>query len=373
MGKWFIGFLFLLLACNSEKQNTHSEENFIVKKNECARHFVIKSNGSKFVMNVLNPWQLSRNINYTYNFCNGDSNESKIIHVPVKRVICFSTSHIGFISLLNEQNSLVGFSGIDYINDSIVRQMINENKIVDVGYEESLNYELILSLKPDIILVYGVESEKVSYLTKLEELGLPVVFVAEYLEDSPLAKAEWIRFFGVLFDKEEFSDSLYGIIVSEYNNVKEIASSYQQRPTVFSGLPWKDSWFVSGGNSYLAQFIRDAGGDYVWKDDTSHESYPLNLERVYQKAATADIWINSGSAKTMNEIKFADERLTLFKAFSAKKIYNNNKRSENSEGNDYWESGVVKPQVILKDLVEIFHPGSFVNYTPYFYKHLESR
>jgi len=250
-------------------------------------------------------------------------------------------------------------------------QMISDKNITDVGYEESLNYEMILSLKPDIILVYGVESEKVSYLTKLEELGLPVVFVAEYLEDTPLAKAEWIRFFGVLYDKEKVADSLYNEIVTEYNNVKSFASSFQQKPTVFSGLPWKDSWFVSGGKSYIAQFINDAGGSYVWNDDTSHESFPLNLERVYHKAANADFWINSGIAKSLNEIKYVDERLTLFKAFSGKKVYNNNRRSVNSDGNDYWESGVVKPQVILKDLVEIFHPGSYPDYIPFFYKQLE--
>ncbi len=373
MGKWFFGFLFIFFACGSEKNKVDKDDDFIVKVNSNARHFIIKSSQDGYSVNVLNPWQSSANVMYCYRFSKGNEEEKNIIRIPVKRVICFSTSHIGFISILNEQKSLVGFSGINYISDSVTRQLINEKKIVDVGYEESLNYELILSLKPDIVLVYGVESEKVGYLTKLEELGLPVVFVAEYLEDTPLAKAEWIRFFGVLYNQESYTDSLYAEIINDYNNIKSLASSFKEKPTVFSGLPWKDSWFISGGKSYVAQFINDAGGCYVWNDDTSHESFPLNLERVYHKAAKADYWINSGNANNLNDIKYVDERLTLFKAYSGKQVYNNNRRSANSDGNDYWESGVVKPQVILKDLVEIFHPGTFNNYTPYFYKHLESK
>lgn len=372
MGKWFLVFLLIASACNPEKHNVDNEQDYVQINNIYARHLIIKYSRNGYLVNVLNPWQSSENVKYLYYFNRIENRDRKIIRIPVKRVICFSTSHIGFISILNEQNTVVGFSGINYISDSLTRHLIDENKIVDVGYEESLNYELILSLKPDIILVYGVESGKVGYLTKLEELGLPVVFVAEYLEDTPLAKAEWIKFFGVLYNKENYCDSLYTEIVKEYNNVKSIASSYNNKPTVFTGLPWKDSWFISGGKSYVAHFINDAGGKYVWEKDTSHESFPLNLERVYHMAANADYWINSGNANTMNDIKHIDERLTLFKAFSGKNIFNNNRRSLNSDGNDYWESGVVKPQVILKDLVEIFHPGTFQNYTTYFYKHLES-
>jgi len=274
------------------------------------------------------------------------------------------------LSILKEQESIVGISGIRYVSDSTTQQMIKSNKIVDVGYEESLNYELILSLKPDIILAYGVESEKIGYITKLKDLGLPVVFVAEYLEDSPLAKAEWIKLFGVLYNKESYSDSVFSTIKDEYNNLKQKALKYKTKPKVFAGLPWKESWFISGGKSNLAQLINDAGGSYIWKDDTTHESFPLSLEAVFQKASQADYWINTGTANSLSEIPNSDERLTLFKPFIKKNIFNNNQRVCLNGGNDYWESGIVKPQFILKDLLEIFHPDAFPNHTLYFYKKL---
>lgn len=370
MYKCFIGCLIILYSCNSNSIEKQAENSFVAEELSYAKRFLIGSMDKEYSIDVLNPWQSSKNIKYNYLFgTNGKENRS--INIPVKRIICFSTSHIGFISMLREQNSIIGFSGIKYITDSISNKLVFEQRIVDVGYEESLNYELILSLKPDLILVYGVENEKVGYLTKLEELGLPVVFVAEYLEDTPLAKAEWIKFFGILYDKKGLADSIFISTEKEYNNIKMLAASYNNKPTVFSGLPWKDSWFVSGGQSYLSNFIRDAGGSYIWNEDSSHESFPLNLERVFERAADADIWINSGTANSLNEIKELDERLCLFKAFAKSKVYNNNRRNFQSMGNDYWESGVVQPQFILKDLVEIFHPGSFPEYELHYYKHLE--
>ena len=336
-----------------------------------AKHFNINKSDSIYHITVLDPWQSSKNTAFSYFFSSKSIKQNNAIQIPVKRVVCLSTSHIGFLSILNKQESIVGISGVRFVNDSTTQKLITSNKIADVGYEESLNYELILSLKPDLILAYGVESEKIGYITKLKDLGLPVVFIAEYLEDSPLAKAEWIKLFGVLFNKESCSDSIFSTIEKEYNNIKQIASKYKTKPSVFAGLPWKDSWFISGGNSNLAQLINDASGSYIWKEDTTHESFPLSLEAVFQKASEADFWINTGSANSLQEITNSDERLTLFKPFIKNNVYNNNFRINLNGGNDYWESGIVKPQIILQDLLEIFHPGTLQNHKLYFYKKLQ--
>lgn len=272
---------------------------------------------------------------------------------------------------LNLQNKIVGVSGINFINDSITNKLINKNKIIDVGYEQNLNYELILSLKPDLIIAYSVESKNVNYITKLKELGLHVIFVAEYLEESPLAKAEWIKFFGAVFNEYQKSDSIFNTIDIEYNNIKKIAQNFKEKPTVLSGLPWKDSWFIAGGRSNLAYLFKDAGATYIWNTDTSTQSFSLNLENVLNNAINADFWLNSGSANSLNDIYLTDSRLNNFKAFKTKNVYNNNAKCNSFGGNDYWESGIINPQVVLKDIIKIIHPNSFPNYQTFYFKKLK--
>lgn len=371
--------MFYIVICASYSCNLNSEykkqifNTTELNKTELkyAKHFEILKSDSVIYINVFNPWQFAKDKSFNYIFSLSKTDKQKTINIPVKRVICLSTSHIGFIAALNKQVNIVGVSGTQFIFDSITNSLINKGKIVDVGYEQSLNYELILSLKPDIIIAYGVESQNIGYMTKLEELGLPIVFVAEYLEETPLAKAEWLKFFGAIFNLENKSDSLFSVIDSEYNNVKNVALKFTDKPTVFAGLPWKDSWYIAGGRSNLANLLTDAGALYVWNNDTSKESFPLNLELVFNKVSNADYWINSGSAKSLKEISATDSRLRQLSAFKNNNVYNNNAKSNSFGGNDYWESGVVNPQIVLKDIVKIFHPQAFPDYNTYYFKKLE--
>jgi iron complex transport system substrate-binding protein len=370
----FLFVIFILYSCDSniELQNQESiKNNFNKLELKYAKHFEIFKSDNVINVKVFNPWQFASDKTFNYSFSTLKNLNKKNNIIPIKRIVCLSTSHIGFIAALDMQENIVGISGIQFVYDSLTNSLIKQGKIVDVGYEQSLNYELILSLKPDIIIAYGVETQNVGYVTKLEELGLPVVFVAEYLEETPLAKAEWLKFFGVIFNLEQKSDSLFNLIDLEYNNVKNIASQLTPKPTVFAGLPWKDSWYIAGGKSNLANLINDAGASYIWNDDTTKESFPMNLELVFNTVLNSDFWINSGSANSKSEIINTDSRLKLLKAFSSNRIFNNNSICNSFGGNDYWESGVVNPHIVLKDLVEIFHPHTFPEYKIHYYKKLE--
>ena len=159
-------------------------------------------------------------------------------------------------------------------------------------------------------------------------------------------------------------------IAENYNNLKELVSKEKIKPIVMSGLPWSGTWYVSGGKSYTAKLIEDAGGEFLWKSINSHESLPIDLETVFQKSNETDYWLNSGSAKTLKEIISVDSRLSNLKPFKNGKIYNNNARLSETGGNDYWESGVINPDVILKDLIVILHPGLLPGYKPFYYKNL---
>jgi len=313
---------------------------------------------------VLNPWQGLRDLAQEWYLIRSDEeipsfiDTLKVIRVPVKKVVCMSTTHIAMISALGEAGSVVGFSGTRFIFSDTLVQCVRRGEIREVGYEDNLNKELIVKLDPDLVMVYGIGSESSGYIGKLREMGVKVVYNADYLENNPLGKAEWIRFMGALFCKEELADSIFAGIEKEYNKLKSyISATIVERPKVLLGLPFRDTWYISPGNSYISALVGDAGGDYLWKDTESSVSMPLGLENVYMKAVSADYWLNAGSAGTRGEIAAIDERLSQLECFKTGNIFNNNKRTGKEGGNDYWEGGSLNPHIILRDIASILHPG----------------
>ncbi len=326
---------------------------------------------------VLNPWQGVRDLAQEWYLIRSDEeipsfiDTLKVIRIPVKKVVCMSTTHLAMISALGEAGSVVGFSGTRFIfNDTLV-QGVRRGEIREIGYEDNLNKELIVKLDPDLVMVYGIGSESSGYIGKLREMGVRVVYNADYLENDPLGKAEWIRFMGALFCKEELADSIFAGIEKEYNKLKSyISANIVERPKVLLGLPFRDTWYISPGNSYISALVGDAGGDYLWKDTESSVSMPLGLENVYMKAVSADYWLNAGSAGTRGEIATIDERLSQLECFKTGNIFNNNKRTGKEGGNDYWEGGSLNPHIILRDIASILHPGLFEGNELIYYRRL---
>lgn len=280
-----------------------------------------------------------------------------------------STTHVAMISALGEENTISGMSGTGFIFEKSLEGRIEKGLIKDVGYEGNLNQELILKIAPDLIMIYGIGSESSGYIGKVKELGVKVVFNADYLETDPLGKAEWIKLFGALYCKESLADSIYKSEVETYNTLKSyITQHISSRPKVLLGLPYKDTWYVSPGNSFMSQLISDAGGDYLWKNTESSISMPYGIENVYLEALNADYWLNIGSANTKDEISMVDQRLKDLPCFKKGNLFNNNNRMTLTGGNDYWESGSVYPHVILKDIAAILHPELFPNNEFFFYR-----
>jgi len=350
--------LLLLFACSGNTE----QHTFNKNSNSHAHGFDIENNNSQQVITVFNPWEKAHNISYKYYLINKNEtvpdslSGQNILRTPVQRIICLSTTHIAFLDALNETSAIVGISGSQYISNTVVQEKIRKNEIVDVGYGQNLNFELIVSQKPDLVMVYGIGSEVTSYTHKLEELGIPVVMVAEYLEESPLGKAEWIKFVGVLFEKEKEATEHFNMVKEEYLELKKFTKTKTNKPKVLVGSPYKDSWWVPGANSYMANLIKDAGGDYLGKENPSNESYVISFEHALSWANKADIWINMGNLSSKNEILSADSRFENFKVFKQGKVYNNIKRLGENGGNDFWESGTVYPNLVLRDLITIFYP-----------------
>jgi iron complex transport system substrate-binding protein len=342
-----------------------------------AKRLKIESLDGYSQVSVLNPWQGARNIAQTwYLFPVGENipsffDTSYVIKVPVKKIICMSTTHLSMISALDSEISVVGFSGTRFIYDMDLIQNVTRGEIREIGYEDNLNKEMILKLDPDIVMVYGIGSESAGYIAKLKEMGVKVVYNADYLENDPLGKAEWIKLMGALYSKEDMADSIFRSIENEYNKLKSyISTNVSERPSVMLGLPFRDTWYISPGNSYISALIADAGGEYLWQNTESSVSMPTGLENVFLKSIAADYWLNSGSANSLEEIVSIDPRLALLRCFKNGNVFNNTKRTNAEGGNDYWEGGCLKPQIILKDIASILHPGLLPSEDLYYYKKL---
>jgi len=376
-------FVFFILISNSGCTHRNQGQKDSDRSNafkelpiKYAKGFTIRKVNNSFLLSVQNPWQGARNIVYRYLLVPRGENvpegidDVQIIRTPVKKIICMSTTYIAMIDLLGETETIKGISGSSLVNNKQVRKMLKNGAIRDVGYDQGLNFEEIIGLNPDLLMTYGVSGNHISSVHKLENSGVKVVYNAEYLENTPLGKAEWIKFIGAFYGKEEIAASYFDSIADLYNNLKELTSSVKEKPVVLTGLPWKESWYVPGGKSFMANFIKDAGGNYLWRDDDSRESFPLDLEAVFNKGMQTDVWINTGSAGSLKEIADVDDRLTNLGPFRKMEIYNNNARLNQFGGNDYWESGVINPQKILRDLIKIFHPDLLPEHHLYYFKKL---
>jgi iron complex transport system substrate-binding protein len=340
-----------------------------------ADRFTLDKKNGYTVLNISNPWQGALNINLEYNLVKRGNelpaglDSSTILFVPVQKIICMSTTHVAMISALGEENTIKGMSGTGFIYAGNLVTKVNKGQIEDVGYEANLNKELILGIAPDLIMIYGIGSESAGYVGKLKELGVRVIFNADYLETDPLRKAEWIKLFGALYCKEDLADSIYKSEVETYRNLKSFISEHiSTRPKVLLGLPYKETWYISPGNSFISKLISDAGGDYLWQNTESPVSMPYGIENVYLRAITADFWLNIGTINAKGEISMIDNRLAQLPCFEKGNLFNNNNRVTLGGGNDYWESGSLYPHLILKDIATILHPELFDKDELFYYR-----
>ncbi len=384
MGKYIFIFtiiLLSLLACTPSGKHslpTQFPEETIQLRVEFAKGFEFyQSENLKFIV-VKNPWQGAENIQIVY--CLYPKNQSepflnfpaKKIPIPIESVACMSSTHVGFLEALQQCDKIQGVSGIKYLHNETILESYTNNNIREIGSEGGLNWEVLIEIAPDLLFNFGIGNEVSASAAKLEELKINDFLVAEYLETSPLGKAEWIKCFAAFFGKDSLGQQIFDRIKTSYLELKTETDNISYRPRILTGMPWKEVWYLPGNESYLANFIQDAGGEYVWSHWKKREPQALSLETVFMRASDADIWINAGFALSLNEITEFDNRLGEFKAFQAGQVYNNNLRQNKSGGNDYWESGIMEPHIILRELIAIFHPEDKSDQEFKYYQKLDS-
>jgi iron complex transport system substrate-binding protein len=298
------------------------------------------------------------------------SADTQVIQIPIVRMVCTSTTHIPLLDYLDETNALVGFPTTDYISSEKMRARIDAGRVTDVGVDKGMNLELLYSLNPQVVMSYTMTSD-LGQLRKINELGIPTVVNAEYLEEHPLGRAEWIKFMALFFGKEQKADSIFKVIEQEYLATQRLTENITAKPTVLSGIVYGDTWYMPAGKNYAARLLKDAGTNYLWNDTETTGFLELSFESVYQKAKQADLWIGVGSFATLAEIEAAEKRYSMFKPFQQKTVYSFNARKGAKGGSEFLELGYLRPDLILKDLVKIAHPTLLPNYELFFHKKLE--
>jgi len=354
-----IAFLVsLVLAQNLGAQAAASKH---ITQPEGAGFSIEYSQGYKLVT-VDNPWPgASRGYRYLL-YPRGSKRPSGIaadgyFETPLRRVATFSTTYIPQIAALGEADSIVGVDASDFVNTPEVRARIASGKVAEVSKNWAPDVELLIALAPEAIFTYGMGNEWDSF-PKLAEAGLPIVISGEWNEADPLARARWIEFIAAFYDKESEARRYYEGVAAEYGRIKRLVASTKGRPAVLVNGPFQGSWSVSGGRSYMARFIEDAGGSYLWSDDGSSGGLTLSVEAVYARALKADVWINPNlSAIAIGDLAALDPRFAALPVVAAGMVWNNNLRLSPGGGNDYFESAILHPHEVLADLVEIFHPG----------------
>ncbi|MEM7110369.1 MAG: ABC transporter substrate-binding protein, partial [Bacteroidota bacterium] len=284
-------------------------------------------------------------------------------------VVATSSPHVGFIGLIDELEKITGVADDRYIFNSYIYEKVSSGQVSQVGSLKDSNLEVLLDLSPDLVMKTGVDNVR-NEDVRLTEAGIPISYNVEWMESNMLARAEWIKFVGAFFNKDEKADSIFRQVEKEYLTALSITAKIKDRPSIMTGNNFKGTWYMPGSDSYLTKLIYDAGGDYYYKNEKSTGSLPLSFEVVVDKMIDADYWLGP-RAESLKELEMMDERYTLFKAFKDGNVYTFNKRMSESGGNDYWESGMTRPDLILKDVIKIFHPELLPDHELYYYKKLQ--
>jgi iron complex transport system substrate-binding protein len=301
----------------------------------------------------------------------GGYKKAQLITVPVQNLVAMSSTHVAQADFAGVSGDIIGLGSFKYITSPVVRKNMAAGKVKDVGVDGTMNDEMLISMRPGLVIVMGNPDAKFTKYETLSNAGVPVMLNSEWLETTPLGRAEWVKVMAALSNKEEYVNRKFAAIEKEYQRLAQIGRHAKNKPSLISGMPFKGVWSVPDGDSYMAEFYRDAGTNYKWSTVSGKGSLALNFETVAPEALKADFWLNVGYVDSKKDIQATDTRYADFKPFKNGNIFNYNKRVNDLGSNDYWESGTVSPQLILADLIKILHPELLPEHQLVYYKQLK--
>ena len=339
---------------------THYAEGFVINYFDDYKEILVKA-----------PWAENQMLERYYLVMDEKTTvpkDSRKIVVPLKSLGVASCTSFEFLYMLNEAQSITGICSPELIYNADITNRYKKGGLANLGDAFNLNFEQLLLLRPEAVMVSGFNQMN-EQDNRIIQAGIPIIYNNEWTEQSLLGRAEWIKFIAAFYDKEHEADSIFSIIESNYNTIKEMAQQVENKPTILSGSNFKGTWYMPGGKSYMGCLFSDAGSDYFYKNDTTTTSLPLSFEMVLKEFRDADYWICS--ANSMKELRNSDERYALFKAVQTGKVYSSNNRTTPTGGNDFWESAVARPDLLLSDLIKVLHPELMLDYELVYVKKVE--
>lgn len=375
--QFLIIFALIFAACKEKeaKKNDGQKINSLLEL-KYAKGFDIQYFKNHKKLSVISPFLNSKDtISYIIHTKRQDAipfdrmpNE---LFVPIEKMVATSTTHIPMIELLKGEQNIIGFPHTKYVSSKRTRALIDAGKIQELGREAELNTEVLIDLKPELIVGFSMYGKDKSY-DIVQKAGIPVILNGDWLEETPLGRAEWIKFFGVLLDKEKEADSIFKIIERDYLEAKKIAESSSSKATILSGaIMSKDIWNLPAGESFVAQYLKDANLAYPWEDSKGKGSLSLSFESVFDKGQSAKYWIAPGYFTTKEQLLKSNQLYSKFSAFKNDQIYTPSTKKGATGGVIYYELAPSRPDLVLKDIIKITNPTLLPNYEFTFFEKMQ--
>jgi iron complex transport system substrate-binding protein len=368
-------FLLSFLGCKQISENNSTSFSASANSVKYAKGLEIYKYNGYSILKITKPWpEATAGFTYILKEKNGivpDSlSQFPLVSVPIQSIVVTSTTHIPSIEMLGVENTLVGFPSTNFISSVKTRKRIDTGKVREVGVNESLNTEVLIDMKPDVIVSFGINNSNPT-IDNLQKSGLKVLINGDWTEQSPLGKAEWIKFFGALYGLDAKANAIFKSIENNYKNALALTEKSTQKPTVLSGAMFQDQWYVPQGESWVSVFLKDAKSNYLWKDSKGIGSLSLPFETIFDKAQNATFWIAPGDFTSLKQMSDSNPHYAEFSSFKNKKVYSYAINKGAKGGILYFELASARPDLVLKDLIKIFHPELLPNYQPFFFKKLE--
>ena len=348
MKRTFFAFLFLLLLLSCKKES----ENLSVKWERISERVQYHAYPDGFKL---------KSGKFEYNIT--------AFKLPYKKVILLNASLVGYFTELGLEDRIVGISSPEYVYSEKIHRLINDGKINNIGNEQKYNVEKIIALKPDAVFTNYIGSFDNTY-DLIRKNGIEIIFLDEYLEQNPIEKSKYLIVFGKLLGTEKKALIKFNEIQNSYDSLKTVAKKTQNRPIVLANEMYGNQWFLPGGKTNLATLIADANAAYINAENTDSKAVPLSFEEVFSKSQNAEFWVNVGNHKSKKELLQINPNYAKMNVFNHGKLYTVSGK-ETGRANDFFESGVVRADLILKDYIKIFHPELLPNYNLTYLKPLK--
>lgn len=364
LSAYIVTWVLLLSACGGgSKTSSLQAEGDTIRMKYLSLLQIVK-HADYTVVTIRNPWDTLK-VLHTYLLADREKPlpehlpEGTVVRTPLQKSVIYSSVHCSLWSELDELKGIGGVCGLEYIKLPQIQEGCRNGSIVNVGNSMNPDIERIIDLRPDAILLSPFENS--GGYGRVGKLNIPIIECADYMETSALGRAEWMRLYGLLLGKEAQADSLFAGIEKEYLTLtQQVKSQNLKRPTVISEMKNSSAWYIPGGNSTMGRLYQDAGADYVFAYLSNSGSVPLAFETVFDRGGNADIWLikyNQPQDKTYSELERDYAPYARFKAFQDRKVY-----GCNTNHVPFYEESPFHPELLLKDLIKIFHPELLPDY-----------